>query len=256
MADLAQAPPAHPRRAEVPQGVLYGDAPGEYVNEVDGSALVWVPGGSFRFGRGDPENGAWFVRFATGYFIGKYEVTWAQWTRFVEATGFAPPPVNGQPHAATPDELNHPVSTVCVNDVLAYCAWAGLRLPSEAEWEYAARGNLPIRFPWGNAPPTDAHLNDAAKADEYLGTSPVGSYPAGASPFGCLDMAGNVWEWVADGSSTSRPPADGSALEPSAKSHRARGGSFRVEAPLCRAARRESYEPARRRSDLGFRLAK
>jgi formylglycine-generating enzyme required for sulfatase activity len=101
---------------------------------------------------------------------------------------------------------DHPVVQVSARDAVAYCAWKGLRLPSETEWEFAARGNDSRRYPWGKVRP-EAQTERSANfgtvnccapdaADGYERTAPVGKFPSGASPFGVLDMAGNVWEWT------------------------------------------------------------
>jgi formylglycine-generating enzyme required for sulfatase activity len=110
-------------------------------------------------------------------------------------------------------ELDHasqaeraPVVCVTWAQASAFCAWAGERLPSEIEWEKAARGDDGRRFPWGDAwdPKAANWYDDAGSIDGHATLAPVGSFPNGASPYGALDMAGNVWEWVADGGSDSQ----------------------------------------------------
>lgn len=91
----------------------------------------------------------------------------------------------------------HPINGVTWNQSVEYCDWKGKRLPTEAEWEFAARGNDPRMFPWGNAAPTCDHVV-VQSCGAPLGTQPVGSKPLGMSPFGALDMVGNVYEWCSD----------------------------------------------------------
>jgi formylglycine-generating enzyme required for sulfatase activity len=124
--------------------------------------------------------------------IGKYPVTNAQYQVFVKAIGYRVPShwENGD---IPKGKENHPVTSVSWEDALAFCKWAGLRLPSEAEREKAARGVDGRIWPWGNEPPTKERCNYGRNVGD---TTPVGQYPNGASPYGCLDMAGNVWEWT------------------------------------------------------------
>lgn len=127
--------------------------------------------------------------------IGRTEVTNAGYKRFLDATGYAPKFAEGflkhWSNGAYPAGLgDHPVTWVDMEDARAYCAWAGGALPTEEQWQMAAQGTDGRLFPWGNDP-------DPSKANvRSEGARPVGSYPQGASPYGALDMVGNVWEWT------------------------------------------------------------
>lgn len=133
------------------------------------------------------------------FWIDQVEVTNGMYSLCVAAGACRPPAkFNSDNRASYFDSLefrDYPVVYVRWADAEAYCTWAARRLPTEAEWERAARGDDMRTYPWGDELPSQAYVN----FNNYVGdTSRVGSYAAGASPFGALDMAGNVWEWVAD----------------------------------------------------------
>lgn len=157
--------------------------------------MVFIPGGTFRMGR---DNGDEYERPAhevtvRPFFMDRMEVTNLQYSQFIRATGHRPPP-HWQGGLYPLGQDNLPVTHVSWNDANAYCQWAGKRLPTEAEWEFAARGTDGRLYPWGNQwGPDVANAGDAARG----GTAPVGSYPKGESPFKVLDLVGNVWEWTA-----------------------------------------------------------
>jgi len=165
--------------------------------------MVFVPAGEFKMGCDLANNGGYgcpevelplHTVYLDAYYIDRTEVTYGQYDECV-LSGGCPGSISNNP-----DYANRPVVRVNWNQAAAYCAWADKRLPTEAEWEKAARGPDPRSYPWGDASPTCALANFATGSGLYCvgDTSDVGSYPDGASPYGALDMAGNVWEWVQD----------------------------------------------------------
>lgn len=163
----------------------------------DVSWMVSIPAGVFTMGSDDPRTNeqnrpAHQVR-TRAYRIDKFPVTEAQYARFVAARHYRPPLnwTNGRIPRGM--EL-HPVTMVSWHNARDYCAWAGKRLPTEAEWEKAARGTDGRAWPWGSQMRPE-NLNTYYKVGH---TTPVNAYPQGASPYGVMDMAGNVQEWVAD----------------------------------------------------------
>lgn len=224
------------------------------VKAKDGSEMILIPAGEFTMGSNDgeaSEKPAHKVYLDT-YEIGKYEVTVAQYRKFCRATGRAMP-VEAPPWGWKDD---HPIVNVSWFDAEAYCKWAGGRLPTEAEWEKAARGTEGRTYPWGNT-------WDKNKCANYgLGlksTAAVGSYPSGASPYGCMDMAGNVWEWSADWHGEhyySASPARNPKGPGSGKYRVLRGGSFYNSDSNNRCAFRLTDYPYDYYFTNGFRLAR
>ena len=189
------------------------------------------------------------------YLIARTAVTNEQYAEFVAASGHRPP-AHWEGVAPPAALAQHPVTYVGWHDARAFCAWAGVRLPSEAEWEKAARGDDGRPFPWGIASP-DPSLAHFAELPGVTGTQPAGSCPAGASPYGAVDMAGNVWEWVASRYRAYPYQPDDGREDPHALGRRVlRGGSFRsTHERYLRCAFRSMSYPTRRRDHIGFRVA-
>ena len=173
------------------------------ISSMDGMTQLFVAEGSVYMGGLDvllenDELPAHTVQL-DAFWVDQVEVTNGMYGLCVQA-GVCRSPVtlnsdNRAEYFGTIEFQDYPVVNVTWYDANVYCQWAGRRLPTEAEWERAARGDDMRTYPWGSASPSEVYVN----SDNSVGdTSRVGSYPAGASPFGVLDMAGNVWEWVFD----------------------------------------------------------
>jgi formylglycine-generating enzyme len=196
------------------------------------------------------------------YWIDRTEVTCAAYRRCTEV-GVCRGPSNTAARAWTARD-DYPMSLVSWDDATTYCAWRGARLPTEAEWERAARGWSARAFPWGNVfnPMVLNHgrfaFDPLDDGDGFAELGPVGSFPEGATPEGVLDLAGNVEEWVADWYAPSYPEQDtvNPKGPPTGDVRVIRGGSFQSGRPWLRATARSFDLPTRRRGWRGFRCAR
>ena len=271
------------------------------VSERDDMTMVFVPAGEFLMGSLESEPDAdehekpQRTIYLDAFWIDQTEVTNAQFARFIAATGYRTDAqkVNLSPvykletneweemrganwqQPRGPDSSldgldDHPVVQVSWNDAKAYCQWAQRRLPTEAEWEKAARGTDGRRYPWGNTPLESNLINSADRSieqkwasdrldDGYRFTAPVGNYPDGASPYGALDMVGNVWEWVADiyDEDYYKEGPDENPQGATFGNYRIRrGGSWRNTQRLVRTTHRLWHNDWSRSDQVGFRCVR
>jgi len=224
-------------------------------------SMVLVPAGEFTMGSlgGDPDEQPVHKVYVSAFFMDKHQVVVSQYARFLEATHHDSPPewtlMNKQANR------NRPVANVNWAEADAYCKWTGKRLPTEAEWEKAARGTDGRVYPWGNEPPTRFHANSGKEVwSNHSALLPVGTLEEGKSPYGIYDMAGNVWEWVSDWYDPDyyrTSPSQNPSGPRMGDSKVIRGGSWGSNGITdLRSADREIHLPSFRGLGTGFRCAK
>jgi len=220
--------------------------------------MIEIPAGPFTMGSdtGDPDEAPVHEVDLPAFEIDQLEVINADFAQFVEATGYQTDAEkegrskNWRDDAEGKD--NHPVVRVSWNDAVAYCEWLGKRLPTEAEWEKAARGTDGRTYPWGDEwDPSKANVKETG----LRGTAAVGSFGTGVSPYGVEDMAGNVWEWTADW----YEPYPGSTYDSEyfgQKFQVVRGGGWFEMADAVRTTNRDLTSPTAANDDIGFRCTR
>jgi formylglycine-generating enzyme len=224
----------------------------------DGAPMVLIPVGEFTMGsdKGDDDEEPVHKVFLDSFYLDKFEVTNGRFAKFVEAIQSEPP--WGFADKETPVlRQDQPVRWVNWMEAMGYCLWAGKRLPTEAEWEKAARGSDARVYPWGNDAPTLAHAVFGLKEGSDT-VSAIGNRDKGKSPFGVHDLAGNLYEWTTDWydeqfysknpAINPRGPAEGSAKVQ-------RGGSYINGAYRLRSSFRTKGDPTEHDPNVGFRCA-
>jgi formylglycine-generating enzyme required for sulfatase activity/tRNA A-37 threonylcarbamoyl transferase component Bud32 len=257
-----QPTPVQPAEATVQPSPTAPPALPTRITARDGAEMALVAAGPFTMGDdGDPSAAPKHTLTLPAFYVDLVEVTNARFKQFVDQSGFKPQGSWRQffdqttldPRFFDAERGEHPVVNVTWNDASAYCQWAGKRLPVEAEWEKAARGEDARRWPWGNEPhPELANVENDSEGEPD--TKRVGSLPNGASPYGLLDMTGNAREWT-DSPLLSYPLANPTAGAEGATSRVTRGGSW-LSLPNSIELTRRLAEPVDTAAkDLGFRCA-
>jgi len=226
------------------------------ISDKDGMTLLYVPAGEFMMGSniGDSDERPAHKVYLDAFWIDQTEVTNEMFKKCVQEGGCDEPSMTTYYHDS--NYANHPVVSILWEDAKAYCSWANRRLPTEAEWEKAARGEDGRIYPWGNDSPNINLLNYGGVGS----TTEVGKYPTGISPYQAVDMAGNAGEWVADwydGSyynilvENARNPGG-----PASGEYRGvRGGSWSFKVDNIRSADRDWRTPSNAEFSIGFRCA-
>ncbi len=264
-----KGPPATPPASSGPS-VARGQEPPQkpktgavWVNPQDGTELVFVAAGKFLMGTkdgGEKSERPLRELELTGYWITRTEVTNEQFSKFVKAEKFVTfAEARGKDGRRTwKDSAGKgglPVVRVARDDAMAYAKWAGGRLPTEAEWERAARGADGRKFPWGNTWDAEKCVNSSQKKKSE--PHEVGTLKAGASPCGAVDLSGNVWEWVADWWDAGfyvRMDAKNPQQTKNTRMGVIRGGSYATKDPgRLRCAKRQAVAPYANLPDVGFR---
>jgi len=244
------------------------------ITDDKGVSMRLVPAGEFTMGSETYDNEKPIHQvYLNAYYLDKYEVTNALYQACVDA-GICDPPhqTSSNSHSSYYGNSqfdNYPVINVDWNQAKTYCEWRGARLPTEAEWEKAARGTNGLTYPWGNAfDGTKVNFCDKncsfdwadnSYDDGYNDTAPVGSYPNGISPYGLYEMAGNVWEWVADwydANYYSNSPASNPQGPSSGDGRALRGGSWSGSDDDVRTSSRPGNAPVLWNYFFGFRCAR
>jgi formylglycine-generating enzyme required for sulfatase activity len=227
--------------------------PGSTLRWIDSSLLVYIPPGEFIMGHDGDDNPEHAV-YLDGYWIYRTEVTNRMYLNCVGMGKCSPPAVDPAiPDQEDPEIADLPVVGVRWHQAAEYCKFVDGALPTEAQWEKTARGDDARFFPWGNDEPNCDLLNFNDCVEEI---SPVINYPLGASPYDVLDMAGNVFEWVADWyleDYYSDTPFDNPMGPEIGEARSVRGSTFRTETEQVESSLRYFLEPDEYRSDLGFR---
>ena len=226
----------------------------EYWRAKDGAMVVRIPAGEFLMGspegEGEADERPQHRVYVSEYLIDKTEVTWRQFRKFTDAKGT---PIARTPLWGTPDD--YPAAFILWEEAKGYCEWAGGRLPTEAEWEKAARGTDGRKYPWGNE--WDPQRCNSISGGLHRPES-VGSFPNCLSPYGVLDMAGSMKEWCADAYGETYY-AESSARDPkgptSGPLRMVRGGAWMSQPIWLRAAYRLKASPSSANHDQGFRCA-